>query len=434
MREGMGQATGMPDSETLDCIITNALIIDWQGIYKVRPDVLSFFDFKRSRALTCSPNRVHKTQADIGIKNHRISAIGKGGNPDVMDGITPGMIVGVNTEVIGGEKLIVTYGAFDAHGTLVFSDTRLRSITRSSSSYPKTESFAVCLPSLCDGAIDKSTVHYTCPQICEEALASGIVRSRPCSERWHSHNAYLISPKLFSILTTLTDYSARWRYRTLVRLQSDYLHAWADQHQDHDGCDGRDRTQLCFHRQRERLGSCRPCRSDSRRSGRSQSPRGSSRNALPALSQKNPSFADPCLPRTVRIGVRRRPRSTTALPWPTSTTSRSTCIRTPTTRWAMSMIRLPLSTTASSRATTPKGQGKRHLLVADVYPRQCGALILLLTTGRGGHAPDILVVSEYENVLPSSTNPTRPYAQNTLDEHLDVRPFSRSALSGMSKV
>lgn len=40
----------------------------------------------------------------------------------------------------------------------------------------------------------------------------------------------------------------------------------------------------------------------------------------------------------------------------------------------------------------------------------------------GGHAPDIIVVCEYENVLPSSTNPTRPYARNTLDEHLDVRP------------
>lgn len=47
---------------------------------------------------------------------------------------------------------------------------------------------------------------------------------------------------------------------------------------------------------------------------------------------------------------------------------------------------------------------------------------------RGGHAPDILVVSEFENVLPSSTNPTRPYAQNTLDEHLDVSsPLVRSA-------
>lgn len=39
----------------------------------------------------------------------------------------------------------------------------------------------------------------------------------------------------------------------------------------------------------------------------------------------------------------------------------------------------------------------------------------------GGHAPDIIVVCEHPNVLPSSTNPTRPYAKNTLDEHLDVR-------------
>ena len=38
----------------------------------------------------------------------------------------------------------------------------------------------------------------------------------------------------------------------------------------------------------------------------------------------------------------------------------------------------------------------------------------------GGHAPDIIIVCEHDNVLPSSTNPTRPYAMNTLDEHLNV--------------
>lgn len=42
---------------------------------------------------------------------------------------------------------------------------------------------------------------------------------------------------------------------------------------------------------------------------------------------------------------------------------------------------------------------------------------------RGGHAPDIIVVAGHENVLPSSTNPTRPYCVNTLDEHLDVCAF-----------
>lgn len=87
LREGMGQATGRPDAETLDLVITNALIIDWNGIYK----------------------------ADIGIKEGFIVGIGKAGNPDVMDGVTEGMVVGANTEVIAAEGKIVTAGAIDAH-------------------------------------------------------------------------------------------------------------------------------------------------------------------------------------------------------------------------------------------------------------------------------------------------------------------------------
>src|SRR5881394_311710 len=80
LREGMGQAAGVSQKDALDCVITNALIIDWTGIYK----------------------------ADIGIKNGLIHGIGKAGNPDVMAGVTPGMIVGVTTEGIAGEGLIVT--------------------------------------------------------------------------------------------------------------------------------------------------------------------------------------------------------------------------------------------------------------------------------------------------------------------------------------
>jgi urease subunit alpha len=60
------------DAGALDCVITNALFVDYTGIYK----------------------------ADIGIKGGFISAIGKAGNPDVMAGVSPGMIVGVTTEVI----------------------------------------------------------------------------------------------------------------------------------------------------------------------------------------------------------------------------------------------------------------------------------------------------------------------------------------------
>ena len=83
----MGQAAGVGDADALDCVITNALIVDWTGIYK----------------------------ADVGIKHGRIAGIGKAGNPDVMAGVTPGMIVGVTTEAIAGEGLILTAGGIDTH-------------------------------------------------------------------------------------------------------------------------------------------------------------------------------------------------------------------------------------------------------------------------------------------------------------------------------
>lgn len=51
----------------------------------------------------------------MGIKKGFIVGVGKAGNPDVMDGVTEGLVVGVNTEVIAGEKLILTAGAIDAH-------------------------------------------------------------------------------------------------------------------------------------------------------------------------------------------------------------------------------------------------------------------------------------------------------------------------------
>src|ERR1700743_826622 len=66
IREGMGQAAGVGDADALDCVITNALVVDWTGIYK----------------------------ADIGIKNGRIAGIGKAGNPLVMAGVTEGLVVG----------------------------------------------------------------------------------------------------------------------------------------------------------------------------------------------------------------------------------------------------------------------------------------------------------------------------------------------------
>src|SRR4030081_2723904 len=87
LRDGMGQATGVSQADALDCVITNALVADYAGIYK----------------------------ADIGIKSGIISGIGKAGNPDVMAGVTKNMIVGVTTEVIAGEGLILTAGGLDTH-------------------------------------------------------------------------------------------------------------------------------------------------------------------------------------------------------------------------------------------------------------------------------------------------------------------------------
>src|SRR6186997_1117710 len=87
LRDGMGQAAGVSDARALDCVITNALIVDWSGIRK----------------------------ADVGIKGGRIAGIGKAGNPGVMAGVTGGMIVGATTEAIAGEGLILTAGGIDSH-------------------------------------------------------------------------------------------------------------------------------------------------------------------------------------------------------------------------------------------------------------------------------------------------------------------------------
>ena len=88
LRDGMGQSsTAVLADGVLDLVITNAIIVDHTGIFK----------------------------ADIGIRGNRIAGIGKAGNPDVMSGVTPGMIVGAGTEVIAGENRIVTAGGIDSH-------------------------------------------------------------------------------------------------------------------------------------------------------------------------------------------------------------------------------------------------------------------------------------------------------------------------------
>src|SRR5215467_7353037 len=81
IRDGMGQSARATAAEgVLDLVITNALIVDHWGIVK----------------------------ADIGVTGGRITGIGKAGNPDIMGGVTPGMVIGASTEVIAGEGRILT--------------------------------------------------------------------------------------------------------------------------------------------------------------------------------------------------------------------------------------------------------------------------------------------------------------------------------------
>jgi urease subunit alpha len=90
IRDGMGQSSrALRESGpgALDLVITNALIVDHWGIVK----------------------------GDIGVRNGRIVKVGKAGNPDIMDGVDPELVVGASTEVIAGENLIVTAGAIDSH-------------------------------------------------------------------------------------------------------------------------------------------------------------------------------------------------------------------------------------------------------------------------------------------------------------------------------
>ena len=87
IRDGQGQSQTTRAEGAPDLVITNAVIVDHWGIVK----------------------------GDIGVRDGRICAVGKAGNPDIQDGITPGLEIGPSTEIIAGEHRIVTAGGIDAH-------------------------------------------------------------------------------------------------------------------------------------------------------------------------------------------------------------------------------------------------------------------------------------------------------------------------------
>jgi urease subunit alpha len=268
LRDGQGQAAGVSDADALDCVITNALIIDWTGVRK----------------------------ADVGIKGGRIAGIGKAGNPDVMAGVTAGMVVGVTTEAIAGEGMILTTGGIDSH------------------------------------------IHYICPQQVYDALASGIT----------TFIGGGTGPATGTNATTCTPGS---RHVELMLQATDALPM-------NFGFLGKGNT--------------------SRPEGLEEQIRaGAIGLKLHEDWGSTPSAIDCCLSEADRFDVQ-------------------VAIHTDT---------LNESGYVDDSIASFKGR-----TIHTYHTEGAG----------GGHAPDIIRVCGEPNVLPSSTNPTRPYTINTLDEHLDM--------------
>ncbi len=265
LRDGMGQSQRCSD-EVVDTVITNALILDHWGIVK----------------------------ADIGIKEGRISAIGKAGNPDIQSGVD--IVVGPGTEAIAGEGQILTAGALDAH------------------------------------------IHFICPQQAEDALMSGVTTllgggTGPAA----GTNATTCTPGPWYIQRMIQAVEALPLNFGFMGKGNASLPAALDEQLD-AGAMG-----LKLH---EDWGT-------------------------------TPAAIDNCLSVAERYDVQ-------------------VAIHTDT-----------LNESGFVEDTLAAFKGR--------------AIHTYHTEGAGGgHAPDIIKACGQANVLPSSTNPTRPYTVNTLDEHLDM--------------
>src|SRR3990170_447588 len=268
LRDGMGQAAGVSDADALDCVITNALIIDWTGIRK----------------------------ADVGIKGGRIAGIGKAGNPDVMAGVTDGMVVGVTTEAVAGEGLILTAGGIDAH------------------------------------------IHFICPQQVYEALASGVTTfigggTGPAT----GTNATTCTPgaRHIELMLQATD-TLPMNFGFLGKGNSSMP----------EGLDDQIRGGAIGLKLHEDWGS-------------------------------TPAAIDCCLTDADRFDVQ---------------------------------VAIHTDTLNESGYVDDSIAAFKGRTIHTYHTEGAG----------GGNAPDIIKVCGEPNVLQSSTNPTRPYTVNTLDEHLDM--------------
>ena len=266
IRDGMAQSQRTRQEGAVDTVLTNALIIDHWGVVK----------------------------ADIGIRDSRICAIGKAGNPDTQPGVD--IVIGPGTEVISCEGLIVTAGGIDTH------------------------------------------IHFIAPQQIDEALASGVTTMLGGGT----------GPATGTFATTCTP--GPWHIERMMQAADGFT------------------MNLGF--------------------------LGKGNASLPAALHEQISAG--------AIGLKLHED------WGTTPAAIDTCLS----------VAEDTDTQVAIHTDTLNESG----FVEDTMAAFKGRTIHTFHTegAGGGHAPDILKVVGEAHVLPSSTNPTRPYTVNTLDEHVDM--------------
>ncbi|WP_306050898.1 urease subunit alpha [Oceaniradius stylonematis] len=266
IRDGMGQSQVTRQDGAVDTVITNALIVDVTGIYK----------------------------ADVGLKDGRIAAIGKAGNPDTQSGVD--IIIGPGTEAIAGEGRILTAGGFDSH------------------------------------------IHFICPQQIDDALMSGVTTMLGGGT----------GPAHGSLATTCTP--GPWHIGRMIQSADAFP------------------MNLAF--------------------------AGKGNASLPAALEEQ-VLGGACALKLHED-------------WGTTPAAIDCCLKVADAFDVQVMI----------HTDTLNESGFVESTIEAIHGRTIHAFH---TEGAGGgHAPDIIKICGLPNVLPSSTNPTRPYTVNTIDEHLDM--------------
>ena len=268
IRESMGQSLVTRADGAPDLVITGAVILDHWGVVK----------------------------ADIGVRDGRIVGIGKAGNPDIMDGVHPALVIGPSTEIMAGNGKIVTAGAIDCH------------------------------------------VHLICPQQLDEALGAGITTivgggTGPAE----GSKATTTTPGPWSLARMLESLD-HWPINVALLGRGNTV--------SHDSLWEQVRNGAAGFKLHEDWGT-------------------------------TPAAIDACLTVADESGLQ-----------------------------------------VAIHTDTLNEAGFVDSTLAAIAGRTIHAFH---TEGAGGgHAPDIITVASHPNVLPSSTNPTRPHTVNTVDEHLDM--------------